>query len=301
MTRGRRLLLLAAGLGLLAAAALALVWVERKKIGDAETAVAESTEIIDFEGYSLAVRDLGSGSPTVLIEAGLACDKDLYKRLHADLARKTRVLSYDHAGIGDSTPRDAPRTLPNYALELERLLKKKKLEPPYILLGHSLGGHIIRYFAEQHPDDIVGMVFIEHPHEDWFSHIRKTWSQEDQEKYFAWWTPEGSRYEGTALEELVAYEQNCDLVRGIYPPPEVPVLMFTGNAGRHYNPKAKDSDRKLWADMQASLLEDVREKRHIVDWDTGHVPHRQKPELFAEEIGAFIDEVRKRNGIDEGS
>lgn len=252
------------------------------------------SERVALDGYTLSVRDYGEGEPALIIEGGLACTKDLYTGLQYDLSRKTRVISYDHAGIGESTRSNSPRTLPHYVEELRALLEHEKVAPPYILLGHSLGGHIIRYFAHLHPEEVAGLIFVEHPHEDWFKYIRATWPEQDLDKYFLWWKPEGSAYKGTALEELLAYEENCDLVRGIHPPPGIPTLMFTGSADSHYQPGALDRDRRVWTKMQASLIEGVHDKKHIVDWETGHVPHRQKPELFAHEIGLFIDKLRAK-------
>jgi pimeloyl-ACP methyl ester carboxylesterase len=252
-------------------------------------------ETVPLAGYQLSVRDYGTGSPTVIIEAGLACDKDLYTQLQFDLAQETRVIAYDHPGIGESTARDQPRTLPHYAAELRALIAQKHLEPPFILVGHSLGGHIIRYYTQLYPKDVAGLVFIDHPHEDWFRYIRATWSETEQDRYFKWWRPEGSTYKGTALKELLAYEENCDLVRGIYPPADVPVLMFTGSADMHYEPSAMERDRRMWTALQASIIAGSKDKKHVVDWETGHVPHRQKPELFAREIRAFIRKVRDKN------
>ena len=250
------------------------------------------SEKVSLDGYSLSVRDYGRGRPTLIIEGGLACTKELYTGLQADLAKTTRVISYDHAGIGESTPSANPRTLPFYVQELRAMLARKGVPPPYILLGHSLGGHIIRYYAHLHPEEVAGLIFVEHPHEDWFKYIRKTWPKKDLDKYFEWWTPKGSNYKGTALEELLHYEENCDLIRGVYPPQDIPVLMFTGSANAHYQPGAIERDRKVWSDLQASLLRGVKDARHIVDWETGHVPYRQKPELFEREISAFVRKIR---------
>lgn len=287
----RRLLLT---LGLVGVLAPGAVWLFGWKLSDYGERVLHVAETVPFDGYQLTVRDYGSGSPTVIIEAGLACDKDLYTQLQFDLAKETRVIVYDHPGIGESTPRDQPRTLPNYAQELQALITKKQLKPPFILVGHSLGGHIIRYYTNLYPEDVAGLVFIDHPHEDWFRHIRRTWVPAEQERYFKWWRPEGSTYKGTALKELVTYEENCDLVRGIYPPSNIPVLMFTGSADMHYEPAAMERDRKEWASLQASIIAGSTDKKHVIDWETGHVPHRQKPELFEREIRAFIVKIREQ-------
>lgn len=280
--------------GLVSITLACAIWIFAWKLSDFGDRVLHVAETVPFAEYQLSVRDYGTGSPTVIIEAGLACDKDLYTQLQFDLAKETRVIAYDHPGIGASTAHERPRTLPNYVGELRALIAQKQLKPPFILLGHSLGGHIIRYYANLYPKDVAGLVFIDHPHEDWFRYIRKTWSPAELDRYFKWWRPEGSTYKGTALRELVAYEENCDLVRGIYPPADIPVLMFTGSADMHYEPAAMERDRRMWTELQASIISGSKDKKHVVDWETGHVPHRQKPELFEREIRAFIVKIREQ-------
>ena len=280
--------------------ALALLMVALCAVAGAYWARRQAAEIrlvaktVQLDGYALSVWDDGAGQPALVIEAGLACTKDLYERLHFDLSKRVRTITYDHAGIGASTPSANPRTLPSYVKELRELLAKLKVPPPYILVGHSLGGHIIRYYAHLHPQEVAGLVFIDHPHEDWFKHIRQTWPKDVADKYFEWWTPEGSTYKGVALTELLEYEHNCDLVRGILPPKDIPVLMFTANNEPHYQPGEIARDQRKWAELQASLIAHVQDAKHIVDWEIGHVGYREKPEMFAREIGAFIDKVAAR-------
>ena len=80
--------------------------------------------LISLDGYKLRVLEKGTGNPNVIIEGGIACTIDHYAYISKSISKFAKVISYDHAGIGYSTPSGYPRTLPNYVIELNQLLKK---------------------------------------------------------------------------------------------------------------------------------------------------------------------------------
>lgn len=252
------------------------------------------SETVQLEGYALEVMTCGSGTPTVIIEPGLNVKKGAYYDLQRRLSAHANVVTYDHAGIGESTISDNPRTLPFYVKELKALIAARGLTPPFILVGHSLGGHNVRYFTDLYPDEVAGLVFLDHPHEDWFRYVRANWTPEEQEKYFEWWTPDVTSADQIHLIERLEYDNNNDIIRGKEIPPGIPVLMFTGDNAGHFrnDPAGKAEDMKAWAEMQHSLLVGLNDAKQIVDWETGHFPQRDKPKAVAAEIAGFIDRVR---------
>ena len=85
------------------------------------------------------------------------------------IGRFARVLSYDRAGLGWSDPATQPRTLANIVEELRSLLHAAGVAPPYILVGHSFGGLVVRYFAAQHPEEVAGILLVDAvPTSEWF-------------------------------------------------------------------------------------------------------------------------------------
>jgi pimeloyl-ACP methyl ester carboxylesterase len=254
------------------------------------------SETVALDGYSLEVMQCGSGVPTVIIEPGLNVKKGAYYDLQRRISRNAVVVTYDHAGIGESTISGNPRTLPYYVEELKALIASTELQPPFVLIGHSLGGHSIRYFADLYPDEVAGLVFLDHPHEDWFRYVRANWTAEEQQEYFKWWTPEVTSPDQVALIERLEYDNNNDLIRGKAIAADVPVLMFTGDNAGHFRKDAvgREEDMQAWADMQRSLLDGVDNATQIVDWETGHFPQRDKPKEVARAISAFIDDIRSK-------
>jgi pimeloyl-ACP methyl ester carboxylesterase len=108
----------------------------------------------------------GKGTPTVLFESGLDTDGSLgWSNVQPKLADLTRVCSYDRAGIMWSAPRPGVRDAKTIVNELRALLANASEAPPYVMVGHSLGGLIVRVFAEAAgPDAVKGVVLVDSSH-----------------------------------------------------------------------------------------------------------------------------------------
>ena len=115
----------------------------------------------DAGGHRLELRIEGSGTPTVVLEAGSGGGIDSWAAVQRSLAGRTRVAAYNRAGTGRSDRGPTPRSALRIADELHLALDHAGLEPPYILVGHSIGGSYIRVFAARYPDEVVGLVLVD--------------------------------------------------------------------------------------------------------------------------------------------
>lgn len=116
-------------------------------------------KLVDVGGYRVHLYCMGSGSPAVVIVgAGFSFNWGL---VQPEVAKFTQVCSYDHSGIGwsDDGPEDSCSLRVN---EVRTALKNLGIKGPYVLVGHSLGGLVARVYAGQYPDEIAGMVFVDH-------------------------------------------------------------------------------------------------------------------------------------------
>lgn len=116
--------------------------------------------------YNMHIYCTGEGSPTVILEAGLNDFFVSWSKVQPEIARVTRVCSYDRAGLGWSEASPYPRTSAVMAEELHTLLTNTGIEGPYILVGHSFGGIVLRHFFHQHPNEVMGIVLVDSAHED---------------------------------------------------------------------------------------------------------------------------------------
>ncbi len=122
-------------------------------------------QMIDVGGYRLHINCVGTGSPTVVIEAGLGDWSASWSSwVQPEAARTTRVCTYDRAGMGWSQTGPLPRTAKHFAQELHTLLHNAHVPGPYVLVGHSLGGLPVRVFAHDYAAEVAGVVLIESMH-----------------------------------------------------------------------------------------------------------------------------------------
>jgi len=122
-------------------------------------------QLVDVGGYKLHINCTGEGSPTVILESGWVESSSTWLLIQPEIAKTTRVCSYDRAGYGWSNPSPHPRTATWRADELHTLLVNANVPGPYVLVGHSLGGMLVRVYAYTYPDEVVGMVLVDSMHE----------------------------------------------------------------------------------------------------------------------------------------
>lgn len=117
-------------------------------------------------GHLLHVNCSGAGAPVVVIESGLGDFSTDWTLVQSGVGAFTRVCTYDRAGYAWSEPGPKPRTFAQINLELKEGLKALGERGPFVLVGHSYGGPVVRAFAAAYPKDVAGMVLVDGVHED---------------------------------------------------------------------------------------------------------------------------------------
>jgi pimeloyl-ACP methyl ester carboxylesterase len=112
-------------------------------------------------GQRLYVVEKGSGGPAVVFEAGIAATNLNWHHIQEKVATFTATASYDRSGLGWSSPCRSVRTPGNISVELHTMLEQAGIKPPYILVGHSFGGLVMRRYATMYPEDIAGVVLVD--------------------------------------------------------------------------------------------------------------------------------------------
>jgi pimeloyl-ACP methyl ester carboxylesterase len=123
--------------------------------------------LVDIGGRLLHLVEMGEGSPVVVIIPALADNVLVWLRVAEEVAAEARTCVYDRAEVGWSDP--PPhwlRTPDSSAADLHALLGAAGVPPPYVLVGHSIGGIIARRYYAQHPDLVAGMVLVDSSHEN---------------------------------------------------------------------------------------------------------------------------------------
>ncbi|MBT0964150.1 alpha/beta fold hydrolase [Denitromonas iodatirespirans] len=106
----------------------------------------------------------GSGKPVVVFQSGFQEGKDSWHKVLPEIARTHQVFAYDRPGHGDAQFRKGRRDPCAIAAEERALLRSKGVNPPYVLVGHSLGGLYQYVFAKMYPQDVAGVVLLDPTH-----------------------------------------------------------------------------------------------------------------------------------------
>jgi pimeloyl-ACP methyl ester carboxylesterase len=127
----------------------------------------------DVDGIRLHYVEMGHDKPgpTVILEAGMASFSSNWGWVLSEVARTTRVMAYDRAGLGWSDYGTSPRDAATSAKQLHTLLQKAGIPAPYVLAGHSYGGLVMRVFADLYPDEVVGIALVDSSHPDQWANI----------------------------------------------------------------------------------------------------------------------------------
>jgi hypothetical protein len=235
---------------------------------------------VDIGGYRLAYQCVGSGSPTIIAEAGYSTGGTTeFAGLLEPLGQISRVCTYDRAGTGNSDDRpgaDAKGlTSEDQAHELHALLQAASIEPPYVLVAHSYGGFVSRLFAATYPDETQALVLIESSHEDEIPAYRRRF-RNDPEK--ADWVDGGDLLD---IDATAAALRSKARDYG-----SMPLIVIRAQT---YDDKLAES---LWRRTQADLATLSTEGIEVEALDSGHHVQDDNPDVVVATARAAVTAAR---------
>ena len=121
---------------------------------------------VEVDGRRHRIYPDGTGTPPVVFEPAIGDVGLTWGLVLPEVARITSALTHDRPGLGDSDPSPSPRTVDVMVDEMRAVLAAANLDPPYVLVGHSLSSLTVQAFAYRHPDDVAGIVLVDGAHED---------------------------------------------------------------------------------------------------------------------------------------
>lgn len=233
---------------------------------------------------NIGVRELfyllaGSGKPTVIFESGLGGSSDDWISIQEAVSKFSSVCMYDRAGTGQSDSAPTPRSAQNMVDDLSALLNATQVEPPYVLVGHSFGGLLVRLFASQHPGDVIGMVLVDTSHEDRTAGFETVLSEELIARNRAYLLDPSRNSESV---DLIASERQMRDSRRIFDFPLVVLTRGLPDQTSAVWPSAalQQIERKL----QLKFLDLSPNSSHVIAEQSGHWIQKDQPELVVEAI-----------------
>lgn len=245
--------------------------------------------------------------PVVILDAGLGGFALEWVYVQQALATTVRVCSYDRAGYGWSEAGAAPRLSSQLAEELLELLENSGVEPPYVLVGHSFGGYVVRYFTGLVPYQVAGMVLVESSHPEQIErlpdvHIRREHQiptlyrpvvtrvnqrvmRQLLEKY-----PEhmhgtvamlmsSRRALHASRQESAVFALSAAEVTQIPLPQDMPLVVVSRGLQEWESTPLGTAREHSWRKMQAELVNLTRRSRQIIANYSGHQVHLDQPEV----------------------
>ncbi len=282
---------------------------ERERSGKKGADSSPTAGLVDVGGHRLAVRALGKGSPTVVIDSGLGETWEGWQSLAERISARATVCLYNRAAYGRSEPGPFPRTASREAAELHALLQRSGLRPPFILVGHSLGGLNALVFARSNPEMVGGMVLLDPPPREFmagrrFQELRAM--AEGRTLVFqrrAAQERDAGESAAAAFLATLASEHEMFLAQGAS---EIERITSLGSlplavlASGKPNPEFGDSAaafQAFWIESNRALSRLSTRGRLRLAPESTHALHRDEPAVVLETILDVVDEVR-RDGVD---
>jgi pimeloyl-ACP methyl ester carboxylesterase len=231
---------------------------------------ASSDAILTVAGQNLHIQTFGKSEPTVVFEAGLGTDSSTWKFVAGPVATCARVVLYDRAGLGQSLPMMANNsavTAEEVATRLHGLLAAGSIPPPYVLVGHSLGGLYVQMFAKKYPSEVSGVLLLDSSSTQTPSELKTR----------ARLQPGSAAY----LEQEGIPESNKQVTNG-GPFPNVPLTVI---AATDHGPFFKDWEPTLMR-LQQQLATLSPQATFVVAQGSGHDIQLDRP-------GAVIDAIKR--------
>ncbi|HEY1299706.1 MAG TPA: alpha/beta fold hydrolase [Stellaceae bacterium] len=232
--------------------------------------------VLSIDGQNLHLAVNGKPGPTVVFQAGLGNDMSTWRLVAPGVAKFARVVMYDRAGLGKSMPLahpGVPVTARDAALSLRRLLRKADLDPPFILVGHSLGGLYVQMFARLFPSEVAGVVLLDSSSADAPPELKTRARLE----------PGSAAY----LEEEGIAASNWQ-VKDAGPFPDVPVTVI---AATDHGPFFHPWEGVLMR-LQRQLAELSPKARLVVAQGSGHDIQLDRPALVISALRTLVEEAR---------
>jgi pimeloyl-ACP methyl ester carboxylesterase len=276
-------------------------------------------------GHAMRIDCSGSGSPALILDAGLGNDGLIWGGVQPTLAKTTRVCSYDRAGFGWSDTLPPPRDADHIATELHGLLAAAHITGPVVLMGHSIAGIYIRDYATRYPENVAGLIFVDastpwqnrnpifkahpDPGPSRFGALLKKAAVAagiprllgECSRTFPGFGVQAARLQAedqchdrsaSVAGELESFDRSGEETAHTGPYGTLPILIFSQDPAHTAAQGEPVAVAKEWSQMQEDLKLLSTRSRRIIAKGSSHYIQGDRPDLIEREVPIFIDQIR---------
>jgi len=281
---------------------------------------AMAGRLVDVDGRKMHIDCTGQGSPAVILDSGLGDSFVSWRKVQPQIAAFTRVCSYDRSGLGYSDSSPLPRTSDVIAKELHALLQAAGVSPPYILVGHSMGGFDVRLYASLYRSEVAGMVLVDASHPDQESRfppelksLEGSWGREAE--FLEYTMPLGVprllglcdqevveratqcnfHHAREAVAEMKALPQSAALTAATGPFGDMPLSVLSHDPDRPMNELPADLAKptnEAWEKMQEELARLSTRGTQTIAKGSSHYIQFDRPDVVIEAIHSVVNQAR---------
>lgn len=278
-------------------------------------------KLVSVDGLKMHIDCTGDGTPTVILDSGLGDSYVSWRKVQPEIAKFARVCSYDRAGLGYSDSSNESRTSKVIAQQLHALLQAAQILPPYILVGHSMGGYDVRLYASLYPHEVAGMVLVDASHPDQENRfpaelkgMEGSWLREAE--FFEYTTPVGiprllgfcdenpvvraaecnfqTAHEGVA--ELKAFPTSAAQAAGAGSLGDMPLAVLSHDPDKpssEFTPDLNKTVNQAWDGMQDELAHLSTRGTRTIAKNSSHYIQSDRPDLVIEAVRSVTEQARE--------
>jgi pimeloyl-ACP methyl ester carboxylesterase len=301
-------------------------------VAPSAVASGDFADLVDIGGgRRLWLECRGQGSPTVILESGYGNNAQWWDTIALapdsgetavlpGVAAFTRVCAYDRPGtildadhVSRSDPVPMPRTAADVVADLHALMSAAGLPGPYVLVGHSFGGIVVRLFAATYPDEeVVGMVLVDAADEEMHDRLRAALTPEQWATYQQLANgvpPDLADYPDLELVDLDASFAQLRAAAAAHPLPPLPLIVLSrGQTPPTNDPESPEVNPDIPPDFPIDLIEPVWQAgqvelaalvpgaRHVIATESGHWIQVEQPQLVTDAVEQVVAAVRNPSG-----
>lgn len=232
----------------------------------------QNSQRIAVADGEMAYATLGEGPVTIVLESGLGDGMESWDGIFEPLSEISQVFAYSRPGYLPSSRTERPRTPQRIVDELRELLQRSGHQPPYLLVGHSLGGLYMLDFVERYPQEVAGVVLLDARHPMTTACCQQRGLSDCSMPRLVYAVQSShvqQEYDG-------AQEASMPATMG-----QIPLAVVSRDTRKGMTSAAWQS---LWSEMQLNLSELSSRSRRFIAIDAGHYVHQDQPETVLEAV-----------------